>query len=213
MSLKNDALVKVPEEWYSVMGTAIRGTIPRHQDKIVSLMQTGTEKDYTQTQAINYISLWTKISATVFMALIIIFYGIFTLFFKPVEISLIEKNNLVSSDHKILNNKVKVLEAKATLYNSDSVKLLTILEKKTSWETKIDFVFDLAKKNQINILKIFISNESKTVTLQGSSPSQNQISNFKDDLEGTKTFHNVTSPLESISSDGDNYYFSIKFNL
>jgi hypothetical protein len=39
------------------MGTAIRGTIPRHQDKIVSLMQTGTEKDYTQTQAINYISL------------------------------------------------------------------------------------------------------------------------------------------------------------
>jgi hypothetical protein len=49
--------------------------------------------------------------------------------------------------------------------------------------------------------------------LQGSSPSQNQISNFKDDLEGTKTFHNVTSPLESISSDGDNYYFSIKFNL
>jgi hypothetical protein len=39
------------------MGTAIRGTIPRSQDKIVSLMQTGTEKDYTQNQIINYISM------------------------------------------------------------------------------------------------------------------------------------------------------------
>jgi hypothetical protein len=56
----------------------------------------------------------------------------FTFFFRPVEISLIEKNNLVSSDHKVLNNKVKALEAKATLYNSDSVKLLTIVEKKTN---------------------------------------------------------------------------------
>ncbi len=213
ISLKNDDLIKISEEWYSVMGTAIRGTIPRNQDKIVSLMQTGTEKDYTQTQLINYISLWTKISCTVFIALILILNGLFTMFFHPVEVSQIEKNKLVPSDHKILNDKVKILEAKADLYNNESIKILNIVSKKTSWETKMDFVSSLAKKNQINILKIFISNESRTVTLQGSSPSQNQISNFKDDLEGTKNFTNITSPLESISSDGDNYYFSIKFNL
>jgi hypothetical protein len=77
----------------------------------------------------------------------------------------------------------------------------------------MDFVFNLAKKNQINILKMFVSNESKNVTLQGSSPSQIKIGNFKDDLQNTQNFSNITSPLESISSDGDNYYFSIKFTL
>jgi len=39
------------------MGSAIRGTIDRSKDKIVSLMQTGTETDYIQNQVINYISL------------------------------------------------------------------------------------------------------------------------------------------------------------
>jgi len=39
------------------MGSAVRGTIPRSQDKIVSLMQTGTEKDYIQNQILNFISM------------------------------------------------------------------------------------------------------------------------------------------------------------
>ncbi|MDD3156362.1 MAG: hypothetical protein PHP14_03045 [Candidatus Pacebacteria bacterium] len=77
----------------------------------------------------------------------------------------------------------------------------------------MDFVFDLAKKNQIEILKMFVSNESKNVTLQGSSPSQLRINNFKDDIQNTNNFSNITAPLESISSDGDNYYFSIKLTL
>jgi len=60
---------------------------------------------------------------------------------------------------------------------------------------------------------MFISNESKNITLQGSSPSQNTIGNFKDDLQNTQNFSSITSPLESISSDGDNYYFSIKLTM
>jgi len=39
------------------MGTAIRGTIPREHDTFVSLMQTGTEKDYIQNKIVNYISM------------------------------------------------------------------------------------------------------------------------------------------------------------
>jgi outer membrane PBP1 activator LpoA protein len=105
------------------------------------------------------------------------------------------------------------LETQSDNFNNSIVRFLNIANKKTNWENKIDFVYDLAKKNQINILKIFISNESKNVTLQGSSPSQIVIGRFKDDLENTKSFSNITSPLESMSSDNDNYYFSIKFTL
>lgn len=55
--LKDDKITKISEEWYSVIGTAVRGTIPRHKDTIVSLMQTGTEKDYIQNQIVNYVSM------------------------------------------------------------------------------------------------------------------------------------------------------------
>jgi len=66
------------------------------------------------------------------MALVLILYGLFTMFFHPVEISQIEKNKLVSSDHKVLNDKVKVLEAQAEAFNNDSTKILTIVNKKTN---------------------------------------------------------------------------------
>lgn len=213
ITLKNENIIKVAEEWYSIMGSAIRGTIPRSQDKIVSLMQTGTEKDYSQNQIINYISLWTKIVFTVCASIALILHLVFNLFMQPFENSLISKNKIISGDQKALHEKVKILEAKAETFNSSIIRFQSIANKKTNWETKIDFIMNLGKKNQINILKIFISNESKNVTLQGSSPSQTAIGNFKDDLENTKNFFNITSPLESISSDGDNYYFSIKFTL
>ena len=75
------------------------------------------------------------------------------------------------------------------------------------------FVFDLSKKSQIDILKVFISNESGDVTVQGTAPSQNSISNFKDDLDNTKIFRSITAPVESITSEGSLYYFLIKFTL
>ncbi len=211
--LKDDKITKITEEWYSVVGTAIRGTIPRHQDTIVSLMPTGTEKDYIQNKIINYISMWTKISITVFTALILIFYSLLNMFFQPLQISLTQQNQLISDDQKTLNAKVNKLEAQSDNFNSSVARFLNIANKKTNWENKIDFVYGLAKKHQINILNIFVSNESKNVTLQGSSPSQIVIGRFKDDLENTKNFSNITSPLESMSSDNDNYYFSIKFTL
>mgnify|MGYP003737802289 CR=1 FL=1 len=213
VTLKNENIIQVAEEWYSVMGSAIRGTIDRSKDKIVSLMQTGTETDYIQNQVINYISLWTKVISTVFISLYIVLYFLFTLFLQPFENSSTTQNKIISGDQKVLHEKVKVLEAKAENFNNSVIRLSSIGNKKTNWETKIDFVFSLAKKNQINILGIFISNETKAVTLQGSSPTQTKIGNFKDDLENTKNFYNITSPLESIYSDGNNYYFSIKFAL
>jgi Tfp pilus assembly PilM family ATPase len=213
LSLKDEKIIKIPEEWYSVIGSAIRGTIPRGEDKIVSLMQTGTEKDYTQNQALNLISMWTKISITVFASLLLIFYSILNVFFKPLETSLVQKNKIINNNQEILKNKISNLEKQVGVFNSDIVRFLAIANKKTNWETKMDFVFDLAKKNQIEILKMFVSNESKNVTLQGSSPSQLRINNFKDDIQNTNNFSNITAPLESISSDGDNYYFSIKLTL
>lgn len=213
LSLQNTKLVKAPEEWYSVIGSAIRGTIPRSMDIIVSLMETGTEQDYHQSQIIKFISMWSKISITVMLSLAIIYFGIFKLFFNEEELRLIEKSNLISPNQEILNNRSKTLEARAENFNKEMTGIVTIINKTTDWDAQIKFCFDLAKKNQVDILKVFISNESRNVTLQGVSSLQNAIANFRADLEGTNRLTNVTAPLESISTDGKNHYFSIKFNL
>jgi hypothetical protein len=54
------------------------------------------------------------------------------MFFKPVEISLIQQNKIISGDNSVLKGKVKVLETKADTFNSEIVRLLSITEKKTN---------------------------------------------------------------------------------
>ncbi len=213
LTLQNHKLVKVAEEWYSIIGTALRGTIPRSQDSLVSLMETGTEEDYKQNQVIKFISMWGKISITVMVSLAIIFFSLSTVFFSEEEARLIQKSNLVTSNNTFLIDRTKVLEAKADEFNKEIGSISTVVSKITDWDSQIKFCFELAEKNKINILKVFVSNESRNVTLQGVSSTQNAIANFRSDLAGTNRFTNVTAPLESISTDGQNHYFSIKFNL
>lgn len=213
LALTNNAFTKVPEEWYSIIGTAIRGTIPRVEDTMVSLMATGTEAEYSQSRILKLFSLWTKIGFTIFASLALLYFGMSTIFFSAVEEEYVEKKGVSNGNNVILDNKIKVLEAEALKYNSNVVKITNAINRKTTWEDQIKFAFDLAKKSQIDILKVFISNETRNVTIQASAPSQNSISNFRDDLENTKKYQNVTAPLESISSEGSLFYFQIKFTL
>ncbi len=213
LSLQNSKLVKISEEWYGIIGTALRGTIPRSEDTIVSLMEVGTEDDYQNNQVLKFTSMWSKASITIMVSLAIIFFSLATLFFAEEEARLIEKNNIVVPNQAFLKDKIKLLEANADAFNKSIGGILTAVKKSTDWDSQIKFCFDLAKNNKIDILNAFISNESGNVTLEGLSPSQNAVSNFKTDLEGTGRFFNVSAPIESMRTDGQNHYFMIKFNL
>lgn len=213
LALQNTKLVKISEEWYSVIGTAIRGTIPRSEDTIVSLMEVGTEDDYKNNQIIKFTSMWSKISITIMLSLFMIYFGVSTLFFAEEEARLIQKNSLVNPNQNILKEKIKLLEVNADAFNKSIVGISNVVNKITDWDQQIKFCLDLAKKNKIDVLGVSISNEAGNVTLEGISTSQNAIGNLKTDLEGTRKFSNISVPIETIKTDGQNHYFIIKFNL
>ena len=75
--------------------------------------------------------MWTKISTTVFIALILIFYGLLNIFFDPLQVTLTQQNQLISGDQKILNDKVRILETESDNFNNSIVRFLNIANKKT----------------------------------------------------------------------------------
>jgi len=60
---------------------------------------------------------------------------------------------------------------------------------------------------------MFISEPSNNITLQATGPSRSTVNDFKEALDKTGLFINITSPLESISEDQGTFYFSLKFGL
>jgi len=54
----------ITDEWLPIIGSAIRGSIPRANDVIVSLTPVGTEQGYVQARTLSYLSFWIKIAAT-----------------------------------------------------------------------------------------------------------------------------------------------------
>jgi hypothetical protein len=105
------------------------------------------------------------------------------------------------------------LEANAETFNKSVSSISAIVNKMTDWDQQLKFCLDLAKKNKIDVLGVSISNETGNVTLEGISTSQNAIGNLKTDLEGTNKFSNISVPIETMKTDGQNHYFIIKFNL
>ncbi len=203
---------KTTEEWYSVMGTARRGLTPRGQDTIVSFMATGTETEYVQTKIVRYLSAWTKIAITVFLSLALLYMGLETVIFRPIKnkvLAQIQINTNISD----INTKRTNLEKEADKFNFYVTGMSQAVLHERNWTHHFRTFFDTAKDFNVNILKIFISEPSNNVTLQAAGPSRSVVNDFKDALEKTGMFVNVTAPLESITEDNGTFYFSLKFGF
>ncbi len=202
----------VTEEWYSVIGTARRGLIPRGQDTIISLMATGTETEYMNTKIINYVSAWTKAIITILLSLMILMFSLEKFLFKNVKDQILAETK-TNDNTTELNAKRTTLEQEADKFNFYVTSINQSLTYSKNWNEYFKPIFDTAKKFNINILKMFISEPSNNITLQATGPSRSTVNDFKEALDKTGLFINITSPLESISEDQGTFYFSLKFGL
>jgi len=202
----------VAEEWYSVIGTAKRGLIPRGEDTIVSFMGTGTETEYIRTKTVRYLSTWTKISATVLLSLSLLYFGLEGSIFKAIKSKVLAQTQ-ISTNVKDLNLKRTSLEKKADEFNFYVTGMSQAVLHERNWAHHFKTFFDEAKDHNVNILKIFISEPSNNVTLQAACSSRSIVNEFKDSLESTGMFVNITAPLESITEDNGTFYFSLKFGF
>ncbi len=202
----------INESFLGVIGTGLRGLIPRANDTIVSLAPIGTEEKYLFEYTKRVSSLWSKIFL---VYLLFIFFSLILV--DRVYFYQIEKN-LESSLSLLKNSPTLVKEKDLTKKAEEFNKLVGDINNILSYRLKIDkilsIILEKAGDFKINIRKIMISGyPSKNFTFQGRIDSKEKAFDFLNALRDSGEFENVSLPFSNISETQEGVVFYLTGNF
>ncbi|PIR44192.1 hypothetical protein COV23_01160 [Candidatus Wolfebacteria bacterium CG10_big_fil_rev_8_21_14_0_10_31_9] len=195
--------------WFSALGSALRGTISRSKDNIISLSKIGTENKFMRYQVDTFIKIWRSIIFSVFggvFLLYLIMDGIFA-------------NNLSGLNNQSSNVLSDIESAKLTElveasddFNQKANMLYYASSEKIKWSV---FLNDINNKTggDIIINKLLIQSLASPVLIIGQAPSQEAIVNFKNALSLQPQISDINFQPSSVTQSGNKLNFSISFNI
>lgn len=202
----------VSREWFAVIGTALRGLIPRHQDAIVSLSPVGTEDSYEQNHLYRVTSVWTKAVLAVIVSFTLTFGILNATFFvsaknryqaavaKPLDTATVDKETGLLKAADEFNALVGILE-KAQVYKKD-------------WKTTFNNIFDSGGQKGIIIQRILISNApANNITMSGQAVKKDAVISWKQDLETSGLLKDINLPLEAMVETAAGVSFSLNAKI
>ncbi|MDD3488138.1 MAG: hypothetical protein PHH35_02185 [Candidatus Pacebacteria bacterium] len=213
MEIKLPPVLKnVSCDWFGVIGTALRGIIPRSQDIIVSLSPVGTEQSYEQYHLLRMISLWGKSIIAVLFIFVCSMGLINIFFFQKIE------NQYLQAVAKPLDQ--KIIEREASLksaaeeFNSLVAQISEIQKYEKNWKEILEIIFTKATNSSVQIKRIFISTEpANNITIQGNSSKKESIVTFKDSLGLTGLFADISLPLSGLVETTEGVTFNLSLKL
>lgn len=196
--------------WFSVLGSALRGAIPRSKDKFISLAAVGTEEKFENQRTLLFFRMWRNVVAGIIIGIFVIFLGL-DLFLRQ-EINKAEKNlGIFYLNPEVY--KMNEFQNEAAAFNQKVEILYAAASEKSSFPGFYKNIKELTGSN-IQINKIYIQSPTLPVLLNGSATNEEAIVAFKDSLEQSPYFSNVNFQLSNIKPIGTgSWSFSLSFNI
>lgn len=206
--LKLDQPLK--REWYEAAGSAVRGEIPRFEDRDINLFEMTAQEEFHRIEIINFIKFWEAITYSLMGALVLVLIGAYALLINAGKST--EQQSSFSLS-KSQSEEIGELEAKIKDFNN-SVTLLASAQKSLKPKTyALDKLSELMDKNGITLDRLYLQSGDLPATFSGETGSQEQILNFKNAIGGDPSFSSVNLNLSDISQQGNNFNFKLTFNI
>ena len=204
-------LSKASRDWFGVIGAALRGLISRNEDTVVSLAPVGTERDYEQNHLLSIISLWTKVIITVGLVMVFLLGLLNNTFFRNIQNQYYETvaNPLDPKTREKESNLIKEVNQ----FNSLITKFIQIQKYEVDWKEKLEVIFTKAGSSSVNIKRILVSAApANNITIQGEASKKSLIVDFKDALDNSNLFSDISLPLSALidTPQGVTFNLSIK---
>ena len=197
--------------WFPAIGGALRGLIPRSEDRMISLASVGTEENYFRNRILSFVNYWRNISFSVLAALIFVYL--------IADLAFIRTNKALKSEISVARVPVNepelmILEAEAKKFNSLADKALAAKNQSSKWASLFIKIVNLATINRLNLTQIVFNPSNLTVSLVGTGQNQRLILTFKNNLIGDPVFIDVYLPNAAISPTprGD-FLFNATFKI
>lgn len=196
--------------WFSVLGSAFRGIIPRDEDAMISLATAGTKDKYESYQETNFVRLWRNITVAIMVGVLALFVGLDTFLSKTTErldgrVAELSKNPATE--------RLQGLQNEATLFNAKVNLIDQAHKERLPWAGFFEDMEAMAG-SAITIRHIAIQSIDAPVTISGEATTQTAIGEFEKALKENPRIANVTFQLSSVLQiEGGKYGFSMSFTI
>ena len=202
----------INETFLGLIGSALRGLVPRAKDVFVSLSPLQTEESYILNRTTRIVSLWSKMFISILGFFFVIFLLIDKLYLLKVEKNF--KNPLFSFQESLILKKEREMIQKVEEFNKLVDDINTILGYQLRIDEILTLLIEKAKDFNVNIKKIIISGyPSKNFTFQGVMNNKEKVFDFVNILKDTGKFENISLPFSNITeiSEGVSFYLNGNF--
>ncbi|EKD23781.1 MAG: hypothetical protein ACD_81C00184G0004 [uncultured bacterium] len=196
--------------WFSVLGSAFRGIIPRDADTMVSLATAKTRDKYELHQMTNFVRLWRNVVVTVLGGVFLLLIGL-DIFLGSSGKTLAQK--LADTSRNPAIEQLDELQKEANIFNQKIDSLARAQQERLRWS---GFFEDMQKMagSDIVVKRILIESIDAPVTIFGESAAQPAIGEFKKALEANPKLSEVRFQLSSVSqAEGGKFSFSMSFKI
>lgn len=201
-------LSSLTSEWFSALGSAMRGLIPRAKDVFISLIIPGTEEEFQRQRTIDFIKIWRNIVLTSLFFVLVIFIATDAFLIKTVNSLNNRLANFINQPEKeVFSN----LLEEAEKFNAKMDLALQAKSQVSNFTPLFEKIKNLAG-NEIIIDRIFIQSQDLPILFNGRAVNEKAIIDFKTLVEKDSEFKEVNLPLSGIASDSDGLFnFNITF--
>jgi hypothetical protein len=204
-------LSRASGDWFGVIGSALRGLISRNEDVLVSLAPVGTEQNYEQSHFLSIISLWSKVAITVCLIMTFLFGLIDNIFFRNIQEQY--QQAIASPLDPKTREKELSLARDAKEFNELVTKFTQVQKYEKDWNKVLATIFQEAGSSLVDIKRILVSAlPANNITVQGQASKKDFIVKFKNALDKSQLFSDISLPLSALveTSEGVTFNLSIK---
>jgi len=181
------------------LGAALRGLIPRAEDKLISLMESGTEEAYEQKKALTFADFMTKISLFI-AAFFVLAYAATWLLVVRIEENFNKQITVITSRPD--QGAAAQLENTLTKYNSRISQTSVLAKEEISWSKLLTLVNKTLPLG-LTVTNITANDLTAPITLVGVSKDRSALKAFKKNLDQTPEFNNIILPQTSLEKRND----------
>ena len=196
-------------EWFTALGGAIRASLPRRGDRDISLLGSTTQDEYRREQVVSFVNFW-RIVVPAAMILLAASFLVSDAIIMRMDSNL-EKQLLNIGSDKV--SEFNILQREAVEFN----KLVSLISQaKPKGESRVGALGVLREvlgKANVTLTSFAFSDYNTRITMTGRADSQDDVLDFKREVENDSRFQEVDFPLSSITPGPQGNTFTISFSI
>jgi Tfp pilus assembly PilM family ATPase len=194
--------------WFISLGAALRGLIPRKDDRMVSLMEISTRKAYKQEKIKSFTNFFINLTTVFSIFFIAVFIAAWS-FIMVVQNNYIKQ--ITSFNLSIDSENSSKLKDRATNFNKYVGEAAILASKEPHWSIVIE---EIRKKivNGVIVNNLSLQSSDGIFSISGIATDRETINQLKKSFESSTLFDEVNIPLNNLGKK-INIPFSITFKI